>query len=327
MSTLDSHGSPWRKHKIEHEITLDIEDIKKPRLNYYRLESESSKASDDGTESICSLQDRETDFVQDSSDLSSDSEEKATDEGSEYDVQFEYEVASLSENDETMFEGSTTDSEDLMLAAAAAVICQNSFEGCVTDIEDSESSTDESLFKKLEFLTCVQCKRKNVNPMYRYCEKCFKDRKKSFPPRPKRRRNRLKKVVEYEDPKTLKTSESQGSEQLTSDLGSEQVTSDLGSEASGSALISFSSVANCSSSSGFFSENNPRSMQNKSSFDKSDSDLCIFCNSAPKNSIFLHTNIAHCCCCYPCAKKTLRSIKKCPICNGSVNKVVRIFTT
>lgn len=56
------------------------------------------------------------------------------------------------------------------------------------------------------------------------------------------------------------------------------------------------------------------------------SELCIFCNNAPKDSIFLHTNIAHQCCCYKCAKRTLQTIKRCPICNRSVNKVVKIFT-
>ncbi|XP_050314225.1 uncharacterized protein LOC126748802 isoform X2 [Anthonomus grandis grandis] len=428
MSTsLENHGSPWRKRPYD-DFTLDIKDIKRPRQNYYRLESESSKASDDGTESICSFQERETDFVQDSSDLNTDSDEK----GSEYDVQFEYEVASLSEDDGNLFEGSTTDSE-MMLAAAAAVICQNSFEGWITDVEDSDSSTEESSFKRTDFSTCVQCKGENINPMYRYCEKCFQERKKYFPPRPKRRKNRPKKkeatpprvkldtlrsclsglsqdsglgssqecpsfgldqivvpehlqstgtsktddsstnpldpkqpeniekisrtsekspnsptrcvnsenalpqktvpslkrnrtssessLSEHETPKKLKASESQGSEQHTSDLGS---------EASSSVLNSFSSVGSNSSSSGFFSENNLPVMQNRSSgfgSDKSDPELCIFCNNAPKNSIFLHTNIAHCCCCYPCAKKTLKSIKRCPICNGTVNKVLRIFTT
>lgn len=62
-------------------------------------------------------------------------------------------------------------------------------------------------------------------------------------------------------------------------------------------------------------------------FEKENSELCIFCNNAPKDSIFLHTNIAHQCCCYKCAKRTLNTIKRCPICNRSVNKVVKIYTS
>lgn len=60
---------------------------------------------------------------------------------------------------------------------------------------------------------------------------------------------------------------------------------------------------------------------------KENSELCIICNNAPKDSIFLHTNIAHQCCCYKCAKRTLYTIKRCPICNRSVNKVVKIYTS
>lgn len=64
-------------------------------------------------------------------------------------------------------------------------------------------------------------------------------------------------------------------------------------------------------------------MQNE----KENSELCIICNNAPKDSIFLHTNMAHQCCCYRCAKRTLHTIKRCPICNRSVNKVVKIYTS
>lgn len=61
--------------------------------------------------------------------------------------------------------------------------------------------------------------------------------------------------------------------------------------------------------------------------EKENSEMCIICNNAPKDSIFLHTNIAHQCCCYRCAKRTLHTIKRCPICNRSVNKVVKIYTS
>lgn len=59
--------------------------------------------------------------------------------------------------------------------------------------------------------------------------------------------------------------------------------------------------------------------------DESEIELCIFCNSAPKDSIFVHGKMAHHCSCYPCAKKTLSSIGRCPLCNAGVEKVLRMF--
>lgn len=63
--------------------------------------------------------------------------------------------------------------QGMILAAAAAVICDSSLEAWVTDVEDSDSSTDETSFGRTDFSTCVQCKGENHNPLYRYCEKCF----------------------------------------------------------------------------------------------------------------------------------------------------------
>lgn len=56
-------------------------------------------------------------------------------------------------------------------------------------------------------------------------------------------------------------------------------------------------------------------------------EMCIICNSTPKNSVFLHGRIAHMCCCYRCAMKTWKKLKRCPICNRIVSNVVRVFTT
>lgn len=54
-------------------------------------------------------------------------------------------------------------------------------------------------------------------------------------------------------------------------------------------------------------------------------EICIFCNTTPINAGFLHGNIAHRCCCYTCAKKTWKTIKRCPMCNRKVNKVIRVY--
>lgn len=55
-------------------------------------------------------------------------------------------------------------------------------------------------------------------------------------------------------------------------------------------------------------------------------ELCIMCNSNPKNSIFLHGRIAHMCCCYKCAIRTWGLNKRCPVCNCKVRNVVKVFT-
>ncbi|XP_066256842.1 E3 ubiquitin-protein ligase Mdm2-like isoform X3 [Euwallacea similis] len=407
MSTSLEHsnsGSPWRK-RVHEDLVLDLKDFKKPRFNNYRLESESSKTSEEDTESVCSLQAKDTDFVKDTSDTESKS---SSNSGDEYEVEVEYDVDSLSENDD--IEISTTDSEvvkRMMLAAAAAAICDRSLEAWITDAEDSDStSLEEPSVGRSDFSTCVQCKGENLNPLYRYCEKCFQDRKKYFPPRPRRRRRKKPQTSEPSQesvkldmlkyclsglsqdsgvssnqdcpslgldrivipdhlqlPGTSKTEDNtptisiplenqtasfktdlalkrkrQSSESSLSDVDiikkpkPEQHTSDLGSEISSTSSFT-STMLNIGGDTGEtsgVSSNKPSptsSLIGNSEGSASESELCIFCNSAPKNSIFLHTNIAHRCCCYPCAKKTLKSTKRCPICNLSVNKVVRIFTS
>lgn len=55
-------------------------------------------------------------------------------------------------------------------------------------------------------------------------------------------------------------------------------------------------------------------------------ELCILCNINPKNSIFLHGNIAHMCSCYKCAMRTWGTNKRCPVCNCKVRNVVKVFT-
>lgn len=62
-----------------------------------------------------------------------------------------------------------------MVAVAAAMICNNSLDTWLTDAEDSDSDTssDEIAFRRQEFATCLMCKTKNPNPLYRYCEQCF----------------------------------------------------------------------------------------------------------------------------------------------------------
>lgn len=112
----------------------------------------------------------------------------------------------------------------------------------------------------------------------------------------------------------------------TSDLGSEVSTSSFGSYHSESQKSS-TEKDDCVDVTKASGESVGKSTVPPSQNEKENSELCIICNNAPKDSIFLHTNIAHQCCCYRCAKRTLHTIKRCPICNRSVNKVVKIYTS
>ncbi|KAG5891955.1 hypothetical protein JTB14_002227 [Gonioctena quinquepunctata] len=397
-ATVERNTSAWRKRHREESQSSQME-RKKPRYYYYRLESESSKASEEDTESVYSLQDRETDVVRDTSDT--DSKSECSDQ-QEYEL-IEYEVASLSGSDDGCQGNSSSGSDDqLMIAAAVEAICDSSLETWITDCEDSDnSSLDDSAIARSDFSRCVQCKLENDNPLYRYCEKCFQDRKKFFPPRPRGNR-KIRKTFDKkqrEPPVKLDTLRSClsglsqdsgiGSSQDCPSLDLDQIivpdehlrpgTSKISSirekceledvldktntspaveeskfvgkgnlseirvdskrkrQASESSLSDFDikkmkhsqeKPITLSQTSDLGSEISTTSFSSSTTEKSSESsELCIFCNNAPKDSIFLHTNIAHQCCCYKCAKRTLHTIKRCPICNRPVNKVVRIFTS
>lgn len=60
------------------------------------------------------------------------------------------------------------------LVAAAEAMYDTSLEKWITDCEESDnSSLDDSSISRSDFSTCTQCKSLNVNPQYRYCEKCY----------------------------------------------------------------------------------------------------------------------------------------------------------
>ncbi|CAG9856479.1 unnamed protein product [Phyllotreta striolata] len=417
LVNVETNNVSWRKRKREEE-TLQLE-LKKPRSYYYRLASESSKGSEEDTESVYSLQGRETDLAKDTTDT-----DEKSDSDDEYEV-IEYEVASLSESDHGILGTTETDSDisdsEVYIAAIDAVF-DSSVETWITDCEESDnSSLDDSVETRLGFSTCVQCKFQNDNPLYRYCEKCFqtckqckkfktykcfplcidchKDRKKLYPPRP-RATKKSKRKQRAEPPVKLDTlrsclsglssqdsglgSSSSSSSQECPPLGLDQIVvpgrhlkpgtnksdkieekdieresgrkrrasdsslSDFdikkpkysraiapkeARETDGKASVSLSqaSTETCLSSSQTSTKSCEIARSNRD-IDHSDvsavsptSELCIICNSAPKDSIFLHTRFGHQCCCYKCAKRTLHMMKRCPICNMPVNKVIKIF--
>lgn len=57
------------------------------------------------------------------------------------------------------------------------------------DTEESDAATDPEL-GRADYWTCVKCKNRQNNPMYRYCERCYQIRKTHFPPRPKLQKSR-----------------------------------------------------------------------------------------------------------------------------------------
>ncbi|XP_018571357.1 uncharacterized protein LOC108911025 isoform X2 [Anoplophora glabripennis] len=459
--TVETSTASWRKRSREDDSTTQM-DLKRPRCYYFRLESESSKASEEDTESVYSLQDRETDVVRDTSDTDSKS---GCSDAEEYEVHYEeYDVASLSGSENGFSQSnSSSDSEaSMMLAAAAAVICDTSLENWITDCEDSDNSSLEELsFKEVDFSTCIQCKSDNNNPLYRYCEKCFqtcrqckmrktfkcfplcvycyKDRKKFYPPRPKRNK-KSRKDKQKEPPVKLDvlrtclnnlsqdsgigssqewqvfgmaqivlpdslpsgtsqistiTELSENAEDDIEKKSSEDVTSSSLEQIGGNNNESQTRVQETKvseSSSSFSSTNTNRNVgkgrkrylseSSLSDFDvkphaskvckialpendqplsqsqtsdlgseigstsfissiteksnttdgeglkgngSENTELCIFCNDAPKDAIFLHSKVAHQCCCYRCAKRTIKTRKRCPICNVAVSKVFRVI--
>ncbi|XP_044257947.1 E3 ubiquitin-protein ligase Mdm2-like [Tribolium madens] len=373
---MSTSALPWRKRSFdEFESPIPVK-----RFNYYRLESESSPGSADDTESIHSIQDKETDIVRDTSDTRSDS--------SEYDVDIEYEIETLSEGDDNIIiYDSSGESEGVMYAAA--VVGDSSLETFITDAEDSDNSRQgDSSSGLTDFWICIQCKSQNDNPQFRFCDKCFQDRKAFFPPRPRRRKKAERSKEKPHFPvkldalqsclKGLSQDSGIGSSQEFGSLGLDQIvipnienpSTSLENEGKNrKRQISESSLSD------EYEEKRPRKqpktkdenaeekLKSKKSGDESDQaknatsekscvvldeetlppkspeadqikgplpelkEDCIMCNVKPKNSVFLHGRIAHMCCCYSCAMRTWKSLKRCPICQRKVSNVVRVFTT
>ncbi|XP_044739417.1 E3 ubiquitin-protein ligase Mdm2-like isoform X2 [Chrysoperla carnea] len=291
-------------------------------LQWYQvvLESESSKSSEHDTESVLSIQDKETDYARDTSDTD------ATD------TDVEYEVASLSEDDEHVasFWGdlgqsdSSSGTDDVlgdveMLAAICKAAEEDSDVGlwaADTDGESSQQSDDLDASRSSRLvasrkrppllLKCVQCKGVNDNPFYRYCEKCYQARKKIFPPRPRRHRTRDK----LQKKKSTLTEVNATSEENITSADKIIVPDELIDTKTSSQNITSSQT----SKSGDINED----MLNEK-------EMCIVCTTNPKNGIFVHGTFGHMCCCYKCAVKVWTRTKRCPACNCKVKNVLKVF--
>lgn len=56
---------------------------------------------------------------------------------------------------------------------------------------------------------------------------------------------------------------------------------------------------------------------------KSESNLCMFCLSRPKDASFIHGRLGHQVCCYQCAKKYWNKSVRCPVCRRKIERIVR----
>ena len=53
--------------------------------------------------------------------------------------------------------------------------------------------------------------------------------------------------------------------------------------------------------------------------------LCNICYSRPKEATFVHGNISHQVCCYPCAKAIFKQKRTCPVCRRQIEKITKLF--
>jgi len=206
---------------------------------------------------------------------------------------------------------------------------------------------------------CWQCKEKK-NDEYKcfpLCEQCFKIRKTFFPPRP---RGSRKRKLEKESGNVASGSESTATIKLETvnscirRLSSETLDSKCLSQDSGVSSsqdlpqLDFDGIKvpehlvrgvkrkiSESSESDIFEEVSrkkrkevvveERKQSEKNYSSNSEQELCIMCNSNPKNGVFLHGTKGHMCCCYKCALKSWKSTKRCPVCNCKVKNVIKVF--
>lgn len=141
------------------------------RYNYV-LAPESSNESDDTdrTESVYSMQDKETEYVRDESDTCTKSDVS------------EYTLNSLPSGDNAL-ESMSSDSSNFIIRTENITVEVN--ENMSSEREDCVSSSEDSELGQADYWNCAQCKGSNNHPKYRYCMKCFRLRKELYPPKPK----------------------------------------------------------------------------------------------------------------------------------------------
>lgn len=305
---------------------------KKSRSAYYvTLESESPLPTSEDDESIYTIQGDETEFVQDTSDTSTHTYDDSDDDIS---VQLEFEVASQSEEENPMLNPtSSSDPEDYVTMGVIAAIYNETDIGFADDSDDSRSTVDSEI-GRADYWTCVQCTSKNNNPLFRYCEKCYKIRKNFFPPRPKRKKRRQQKENELIEFDLMKK---KSEEILSHDSGVSSQDTKSSQESDDSKILDCMEKKDLDlvdASEMDKSETNSIGESKKQTIDEqsekrdsvdSDEKMCITCTLNPKNGAFSHGSTLHVSCCYKCAIRIWRTNKHCPICNRKITNVQKIF--
>ncbi|KAJ6637466.1 hypothetical protein Bhyg_10196, partial [Pseudolycoriella hygida] len=170
------------------ETSLSVAKRSKGPLTVALADESPARQYDSDVSIYDSFHTRETDECRDTSDTDSyDSDKVQVDE---------YSIASSECSDFFYSNDSSSGADDVVVAAVAHAIFDTSSsdmnELFLADTEESDGPTTDVELCRADYWTCVKCKNRQNNPMYRYCEKCYQIRKTLFPPRPKKRKGRTK---------------------------------------------------------------------------------------------------------------------------------------
>ncbi|CAH0587171.1 unnamed protein product [Chrysodeixis includens] len=321
--------------------------------------SETSWSRRCSTETVFSIQGKETDIARDTSDTDPLGLSDASD--------VEYEPVTEPDDDGPVEDADTTENSDNDIIATKVIEVSVGDDGELqfADSERTSSYESDSEMDLYDYWNCAQCRAKNNNPLYRYCHKCFKVRKNFFPPRPKRKRNRDAKTDEIPrtlsqdsgvdshmsqepvepEPESLPPSLAGGSapsptrtyrkrrapaaERRHKRARLSRTDSDTDLSDDDLTLDQLRPLTKTVSDPAITIDDPPANKITKkiianSLIDKMDAkDLCVICISEPKSGVFVHGRIAHICCCYKCAVKVWAKAKRCPVCNCKVSNVLK----
>lgn len=294
---------------------------KKPRFEYfYVLASESSVSEDERSESIDSVQDRETEYCKDTTDTDTKSEQSSDD----YDVKVEYEIVSTTDTEENPFADGSSSGEDVALVAASAVTATIATNGSNLDnwLTDGEEETDSaSSVNDTIQQVCTKCKTRETRSNLLLCSYCYQMRKNCYPPRPKHRKARKSSGLRSSD----SASGSVTRDRLSACLTGLSQDSGVASMSSQSTIGSSQELQSLAWDKVVVPENLIKSNQMLQDWKTAAQEPCVLCNENPKNGIFVHSTGGHLCCCYSCAVKSWTKTKRCAWCNLKAKNVIKAF--
>lgn len=319
MSVTNSPMPEWRKRSSSMCNETVPVPAKKPRFDYfYVLASESSLSEDERSESVDSIQGRETEYCKDTTDTDTKSEQSSDD----YDVKVEYELVSTTDTEENPFADGSSSGEDALIAANAvtATIANNgsNLDIWLTDGEDDDTDTASSVNDSIQQV-CKKCNIRGTVSNLPLCSYCYQIRKNCYPPRPKHRKARKGSAS-----RSLESA----SGSLTTDRLSACLTGlsqDSGVGSSQSTLGSSQELQRLAWDKVVVPQNLIKSSQTVQDWKNAAQEPCVLCNERPKNGIFVHSTGGHLCCCYSCAVKSWTKTKRCAWCNLKAKNVIKAF--